>query len=156
MSAELLKTSPLFRDFTPVGLGILSRITRPRVLLAGNLLFAEGAPSEALYLVFEGRLQLSMKGADGREVPLGSLGAGEHLGQVALISEGAPTAHLCTATADLDTKILEIPAADFRALMREKPQACMKLMLAVAQDFGRRVSSSGDVLKHVLARAAFR
>lgn len=156
MSAELLKTNPLFKDFTPVGLGILGRITRPRVLIAGNVLFAEGAPSEALYLVIEGRVQLSMKGADGRDVALGSLGAGEHLGQVSLLGDGAPCAHLCSAIAEYDSKILEIPAADFRALMQEKPQACMKLMLAVAHDFGRRVSGSGDILKHVLARAAVR
>lgn len=155
MSAELLKQSVLFKDFSPVGLNILSRIVRGRVLLTGNPLFTEGAPSEALYMVVEGRLRLAMQGPDGREVPVGSLGAGEHLGQVSLLG-AQPVAHLCTAIAELDSKILEIPAADFRELMKQKPQACMKLMLAIAQDFGQKMAHSGDVLKFVVGRAAAR
>ena len=156
MSAALLKQSVLFKDFSPVGLDILSRIARGRLLLAGNALFAEGAPSEALYFVVEGRLGRTLTGQDAREVVVGSLGPGEHLGQMALLGDGAPVAHLCSAIAESDSKVLEIPAADFRALKKQKPQACMKLLLAVSQDFGQKLASSGDLLKFMVGRTLSR
>jgi CRP-like cAMP-binding protein len=93
-----------------------------------------------------------MKSPDGRDVPVASLGPGEHLGQMSLLSE-KPLAHLCTATAELDSKVLEIPAADFRALAKEKPQACMKLTLAISQDYGQKVAASGDLLKYMVSCA---
>lgn len=153
MSAELLKRFALFKDFTPVGLEILAKIAKPKILLAGKPLFLEGAPSEALYLLVEGRILVALKSSEGKDVPVASLGSGEALGEMALLSGGRAPAHLCSALAESDSKLLEIAHADLQALMKEKPQACMKLLLAAASEFGRKSQDAREPLKHVLARA---
>lgn len=153
MSAELLKQSVLFKEFTPVGLQILSRIAHQRVVLAGKPLFSEGSESEALCIILEGRFQVQVKNAEGREVPVAVIGPGEHLGDMALLASEKPGVHLCSAVAEVDSKVLELGRADFKALMKEKPQACMKLLLALALEFGQKAADSGDALKHLVARA---
>lgn len=153
MSAELLKQSILFKDFTPVGLQILGRIARPRVVLSGKPLFSEGAEADALYVILEGRFQILVRNAEGRDVPVASLGPGEHLADMSLLSLEKPVAHLCTAVAELDGKVIEIGRADFKNLMKDKPQACMKLLLAISQEFGLKMADSRDALRHLVARA---
>lgn len=152
MASEILKRCELFRDFTPVGLDILSKIAKPRVLLAGKILFAEGTQADALYIIAEGRFRVVVKAVDGTDVPIASLGAGEHLGDLALLAPGKKTTHLCTVVAEADSKILEIAQADFQALTKEKPQACMKLLLALASEFGRKSVDAREPLKTVLSR----
>lgn len=156
MTGEFLKRCALFKDFTPVGLDILARIAKPRILLPGNTLFQEGQPAEALYVIVEGRLSIRTRTPEGQDVPMASLGAGEHLSELALLAAGRNLLHLCSAVAEADTKLFEISANDFQALMKEKPQACMKLLLAAAAEFGRKSAEAREPLKHLLSRAVTR
>ncbi|MGC4113469.1 MAG: cyclic nucleotide-binding domain-containing protein [Myxococcales bacterium] len=153
MSVEMLRQCPLFKDFTAVGLEILAKISKPRILLAGKPLFLEGKPSESLYIVVEGRLAVMVKGPDGRESPVASLGAGEHLGEMALLAAAKKPLHLVSVLAEADSKIVEIPNADFQALMKEKPQACMKLLLSLSAEFGRKSVEAREPLRHIVTRA---
>ena len=153
MSVEILKRSPLFKDFTPVGLEILAHIAKPRVLLAGKPLFLEGTPSESFFIVAEGRFQVFAKGAEGNNVPVASLGAGEHVGEMALIAYGRNPMHLCSVVAEADSKVLEFTSADFQALTKDKPQACIKLLFALASELGRKSADAREPLRLLLARA---
>lgn len=153
MSVEVLRQCPLFKDFTGVGLEILAKIAKGRIVLVGKPLFQEGKPSEFLYLLIEGRLSVQVKGADGRETPLASLGGGEHLGEMALLAAARKPVHLCTVVAEADSKIMEISAVDFQALMKDKPQACMKLLLSLSAEFGRKSVDAREPLRHLVARS---
>ena len=153
MSAEILKKCALFREFTPVGLEIFSRIATPRIVLAGYPLFEEGSPADALVLVAEGRFHIHVKGGDGQDVPLATLGVGEHLSEMSLLSSGRAV-HLCSALAEIDSRVLEISSADFLGLVPVKPQACVKLLLAAAQQLGQKVAACSDPLRLLLARLA--
>lgn len=155
MSVDVLKKSVLFKEFTPTGLGILGKIATPRIILAGQPLFSEGGAGDALYIIAEGRIRIVMRGADGRDLPIAALGPGEHAGEVSLLGDNPPN-HLCTAIAEVDSKILEIKRSDFQQTMKEKPQACIKLMLAISQEFGRKVAATSDTLRVLLTRAAGR
>ncbi len=148
MSAEILRRSPLFRTFTPVGVEIFSRIATPRIVLARAPLFQEGGPANALFLVAEGRFQILVKGADGQEMVLARLGVGEHMSEMSLLSSGSAV-HMCSALAEVDSRVLEITSADFVELIRVKPQACVKLLLAAAQSLGQKVAACRDPLRHL-------
>ncbi|MBI5547216.1 MAG: cyclic nucleotide-binding domain-containing protein [Deltaproteobacteria bacterium] len=156
MSAEMLKRCVLFKDFTPVGLDILARIAKPRIVLAGKPLFIEGSASETLVIVVEGRFQVLVKGTDGRDTPLASLGPGEHLGDLSLLAAGRKATHLVTVVAEADSRVVELSQGDFLALSKEKPQACMKLVLALASEVGRKTADAREPLKLLLSRAAVR
>ena len=153
MSVEMLKQCALFKDFTAVGLEILAKIAKPKIVLAGKPVFQEGKPSESLFILVEGRLSVLIKGPDGRETPMASLGGGEHLGEMSLLAAARRPVHVCSVVAEANSKLLEISAVDFQTLMKDKPQACMKLLLSLSADFGRKAVDAREPLSHVVARS---
>lgn len=154
MSVEVLKRSALFRDFTPVGLDIFARIAKPRIVLTGKPLFIDGQPAQSLVIIGEGRFQILVKDPDGQEVALASLGPGEHLAEMAILSHARPAVHLCSAVAEVDSKVLEISSSDFLKAMELKPQACIKLLLTAAQQFGQKVADCREPLRRALLKTA--
>lgn len=57
---------------------------RPMVIEAGELLYREGDPSDALYLIEEGRLEV-LRRAAGTDIPLAHLGRGQIVGEMGVI-----------------------------------------------------------------------
>jgi CRP-like cAMP-binding protein len=53
------------------------------------------------------------------------------------------------AATDVELAVLERDA--FESLRKQKPQASLKLMLALAQDFGERLREAGGPLREFLA-----
>ena len=146
--AQVLARCALFEDFTPTGLAIFAGIVGERPVPAGAPLFVEGMASDALYVVESGELRVEMRDAQGGQTELGRIGPNETLGQMALLQPGG--VRLVTAIAAEPTVVLELRARDFTRLQAEKPQACVKLMRAIAQQLGRALGDSRDAI----ARAA--
>jgi CRP/FNR family transcriptional regulator, cyclic AMP receptor protein len=142
---EGLARAALFEGFTETGLRIFAGIAAERALAPGASLFAEGEVGEALFVVKSGALRLV---SAGREV--GLVGAGEHVGGVALL---APTVHLVSAVAAAPTELIEIGRRAFFKTAQEKPQACLKLSLLVAAELAKRFEESQVLLREALARA---
>ena len=76
---------------------------------------------------------------------IGFLGVGEALGQLAVL--GASGSRLVTAIAEGPTELIEIRQRDFLRLQSQKPQACLKLMMAVAAQVGQFLGSNRELLK---------
>lgn len=146
-----LQKAPVLKDFPVSGLELICDIARRKFLRVGQILFDEGAPSEALYLVIEGRVQLTMKAEDGRVAKLGALGEGELLGQSALLDDA--THHLCTAMAESETLLIEITAADFQRLSQEKPRLGVTLKQFISVDLDQKLLSAGPALRPLFIRA---
>ena len=72
------------------------------------------------FIITEGEASVIV---DGREVA--RLGAGEHFGELALISEGVRTA---TVTALTPLQCLEITFWDFRRIAKDNPDIAWKLL----------------------------
>lgn len=148
-AAAALKASPLFRGFTDTGLQIIAGISLERTFPQGVPLFVENAAADALLVLVSGRVKLASKAKSGEEVPLGELGPGDYLGELSLIQPGQ---RLCTATALTPVSALEIRHADFQKLLGSKPQACLKLLMAVVSLFGEKVADNRDALKALLTK----
>ena len=148
--AEVLRRAPLFQGFSDTGLLIFASISLERSASAGAVLVEEDAPSESLLIVCTGSVRLVHRGPDGDQ-DLGSLTAGGHLGALALL---APGPSLVGAVAATDVELLELRARDFARLQPQKPQACLKLALAIAADVARAASDARGPLREALRRAA--
>lgn len=144
-----LKVSPLFSGFTDTGLTILAGICVPRAYPAGSPLFVESMVSDALLVLVDGRVALSSTGPRGEALMLGEVGYGDWLGELSLINPGQ---RLCTATALTPVWAYEIRHADFQKLMGQKPQACIKLLMAICTSVAGKVSENRDALKALVAR----
>jgi CRP-like cAMP-binding protein len=145
---ETLKKAPLFRDFTETGLKIFAAIALEKTIPAGTPLFAESMVGESLFIVKSGTVRITQRTPEG-EKELAVVGAGEHLGELALL---AKTVRLVSAVAASACEVLELTHRDFARLQPQKPQACLKLALAIASDLAERAADSRDALREVSVR----
>lgn len=140
-----LRGSLLLREFSDVGVRILAEACEERSVGRGTYAFRAGEPSTALCFIGRGTLQLQVR--EGGQA-LGELKTGDTLGNFALLGGGDHVLSACAVT-DVELAVLEREA--FESLRKQKPQASLKLMLALAQDFGDRVRDAGGPLREFLA-----
>ncbi len=149
-----LARCPLFKGFTETGLQILASIARERTIPAGTPIFREDMQGDALYVVASGDVRICMTGADGREQTLAVLGPSEFFGEMSLLTPGS--VRLVSAVAQNDATLLELHQRDFARLQTQKPQACLKLILNIAGEFGRKMSDNRPLLRSLLLPAGRR
>lgn len=145
---ETLKACNLFRGFSEAGLTLIAKIVRARSIPAGTPIFVENMVAESMFIIRMGVVHLSIKNASGQDVVLDKLTTGEAFGELSLIIGGH---RMITATAGTDCELLEIPRRDFAKLQKQKPQACLKLMISIVNQFGKRLAASRDHLKPLLS-----
>jgi len=139
---EVLQRNALFKGFTEVGLRVFAGIAQEKSIPAGTPLFVENMVGESLFIVKTGAVRITQR-VEGGERELAVLGPGEHLGGLALLGN---TVRLVSATAVTPCEVLELAHRDFVRLQPEKPQACLKLALALAGDLAARFAESRDIL----------
>ncbi|MDX6592230.1 MAG: family transcriptional regulator, cyclic receptor protein [Gaiellales bacterium] len=94
---------------------------------AGQVLIREGATAGSLFVILAGRVRVGRGGK-----PLGELGPGEVLGELAMLGQGARGA---SAIVEEDARLLVVPATAVRELLAERPTLREGLERAAA---GRR------------------
>jgi CRP-like cAMP-binding protein len=143
-----LQRSSLFRDFTDTGLRIFAGIAQEKAVPAGTPLFVENMVGESMFIVKSGSVRITQR-AEGGERELAVLGAGEHLGEMALVGRSV---RLVSAVAATACEVLEIRQSDFARLQPQKPQACLKLALAIAADLAAKVVDARELLRELAQR----
>lgn len=145
---EALQRAPLFKDFTETGLRIFAAIAQEKAIPAGSPLFVENMVGDSLFIVKAGTVRLTQRTADG-ERELAVVGAGEHLGELALL---AKSVRLVSAVAATPCEVIEFSQRDFARLQPQKPQACLKLALAIAADVAAKVADTRDLFRELASR----
>lgn len=151
---DTLARCPLFEDFTDTGLRILASIAHERSLPEAAPIFVEGMLGDSLFVVRRGRVALGLPDSDGKGRHLVSLGEGEAFGELSLVCPNVP--RLVSARAETPVDLLEIRYHEFARLQTQKPQACLKLVLAIAGTFGKRLAESRDTFRELLVPAVRR
>lgn len=122
---EALRGSPLFRSLTPEELdAVLARAVIQR-FARGAVILRQGDPAASMMVVVQGRVRLSVAGAEGHEMSLGVLGPGEVVGEMALLDGGERSS---TVTGVDEGVLLVIPRSDFMPLLQASPSLCIRLM----------------------------
>jgi len=88
-------------------------------------IFRKGDPAFGLMAVLKGRVKLSSRSADGKEILFDILDPGRIFGEVALL-DGKPRAH--DATALEDTRLLVLSRRDLMPVLYAQPQLCVRIM----------------------------
>jgi CRP-like cAMP-binding protein len=144
---EVLEKNVLFKGFTGIGLRLFAGIAQEKSIPAGTPLFVENMVGESLFIVKSGAVRITQRTESG-EKELALVGPGEHLGGLALLGK---TVRLVSAIAATPCEVLELANRDFQRLQPEKPQACLKLALAIAADLASRVGETRDILQKLTA-----
>jgi len=140
---EALQRSSLFREFTETGLRIFASIAQEKTIPAGAPIFVENMVGESLFIVKSGTVKLTQRTTEG-EREIGAVGAGDHLGEMALLVRSV---RLLSAVAETPVEVLEIAHRDFVRLQPQKPQACLKLAVAIGADLSARVAELRERLR---------
>ena len=116
-----LRKVPLFAELDNRQLKKLASRFRERTVGPGTQVTAEGEMSGVgFFVVGGGEAAVNVGGKD-----VGTLGPGDHFGELALVSESARTA---TVTATTELRLLEIPFWDFRDFAHANPDVTWKLL----------------------------
>jgi len=102
-AAEALASTPLFAGLSQEALGSLVQQLTLVHLGKNEVLFHEGDPGDALYVICEGEVSVSAEGPP--RVEMARMGAGAFIGEVALMTDQPRSA---TVTATLDAELLRI------------------------------------------------
>jgi CRP-like cAMP-binding protein len=144
-NVEVLQRCALFKDFTEVGLKIFAEIAVARSVPTGSPLFVENMVGESIFIVASGTVRVTQKSAAG-ERELAVLGPGEALGSLSVLAKGV---RLVSAVAVSPLEVLEIAHRDYFKKIPEKPQACLKLALAIAADLAGKAGDGREALREL-------
>ena len=125
VSTAVLKSVPMFAAFPEDQLRTLMSVVMRRHAPRGAVIMAEGDRVDSLYIVISGRLKVMMGEADGKEVILGILGAGEIFGEMGLIDDGPRSA---SVVAIEPCELLVVTKRDFKKCMAESFDTAMTVM----------------------------
>jgi len=137
----------LFRGFSDSGILMMSKISRERSISRDTPIFVQNMVAESMFVVKMGVVHLSFKTKDGHDKVLEKLAPGDVFGELSLIIGGQ---RMVTASAGTDCELLEITRRDFAKLQKQKPQACLKLMLNIVNQFGAKLAACRDHLEPLL------
>jgi len=118
----------LFRDLPEAALAALAEEAHERGVEAGEVLLREGDPGDAFYVVLDGAFTVTRREGE-REVLLGEVRRGEHVGELALL-DAAPRA--ATVTAAGPARVLEVTRASFERCVAQHEAARTTLQSLVA------------------------
>ena len=124
---DFLRKIPLFSDLSGEDLKRLCGMAEEVRLEAGGELFGEGSSGDLAYVIMEGQVEIS-KVSDGTSVLLAIRGAGELIGELALL-EDAP--RMASARAVSDCRLLAIGRERLGELLSSSPSSARAMLRTV-------------------------
>jgi CRP/FNR family cyclic AMP-dependent transcriptional regulator len=125
ISTAVLRSVPLFSSVPEEQLRLLTTVVTRRSTTRGSIIMAAGDPTDSLYIILSGRLKVMMSDADGKEVILSILGAGEFFGEMGLIDDNPRSA---SVVAIEPCELLAITRRDFKKCMTENAEMAVAVM----------------------------
>jgi CRP-like cAMP-binding protein len=132
---ELLRRVPLFSGCSKAECRELASVADELDLREGATLTREGQTGREFFVLVEGTVEVTRNGRK-----LAELGAGDWLGEIALLTKGPRTA---TATATSPVRILVVTDRAFRQLVERMPSIAIKVLASV----GERLGHDAEVAK---------
>lgn len=127
---ELLKKVPFFSGLSDSDLTMVAGVMCEKTYGKGALIFFEGEPGEALFVIKRGRVKISKSTADGREQILHILKDGDIFAEVVLFDQGSYPA---TAEAVEDTTTWLLRNKDMEQLLHSHPLLAIKLLRVMSK-----------------------
>jgi CRP-like cAMP-binding protein len=121
------------------------------MLSAGDILFEQNDPANALFIVENGELQVRATSGAGEDIVLAMLGSGTVVGEMSLIGGGPRSA---TVEALSDCHLYRLESEAFAELRAENSPAAYKIILRLARVLGERRRQTDARIEEVFADPA--
>lgn len=131
MNEDTLAHVELFSSLDKKELQTLAKSSQERTYSAGTKLFSQGDSGSGLYILKSGKVSISQhSGTQGAEKEINTVGAGETLGEMALLDDQPRSA---TVTAVEDVTALLLPVWEFRGVIKAHPDIALKLLATLSR-----------------------
>jgi CRP/FNR family cyclic AMP-dependent transcriptional regulator len=148
---DKIKNIEIFKYLSPEdSQRVLSDTTEVR-LKDGETVFEAGTAGNEMYIIKSGRVKV-YRVFDDNEIAFAEFSAGDAFGEMSLIDEYPRSA---SATALEDCVLLSLPRGTFKKIVERDPALGVKLLLAVAEVFSKRMRKTDKLLEtyHLVNKA---
>ena len=129
---DALRTAPLFEGLSKKELAELAQRAEDMELEPGTVLCREGEIGHEFFVIIEGEVEVERKGQS-----LGTRGAGDFIGEIALLEEVERTA---TVTAKTPVRVMVLTRTAFKRMVEQHPNVELKVL----RTLGRRVAALSE------------
>src|SRR5690242_6538289 len=145
MNPEALRAVPLFESLDDDAADTLCSLLNVEECEAGSILFQAGDAGDSMYLIEDGKVQISMRSSDGEDLILAVLGPGDFFGEMALI-DGNPRSANASVVEHSRLAILSRP--HFLSFLSSSPNVAIEMLTALT----RRLRRTDELLRHLATR----
>jgi len=138
-----LGSNPLFEDLREEDLGDLVAITHSKQFRSHQTIIKQGRSGDEMYIIVSGKVRIHIHIADGEDLTVGELVAGEAFGEIALFDSETRTA---TVTTVEPSHFLVLGRDKFKDFLLRHPHVSIQLLTVMS----KRLRSSSDLLKDSL------
>ncbi|MEO6398879.1 MAG: Crp/Fnr family transcriptional regulator [Tepidiformaceae bacterium] len=152
-----IRDLPLLARLPEADLQALASRGRVRRFAQGSAIFHEGDPGDALHVVVEGQVRITVLSGGGNEATVATVETGDCFGEFALL-DGRPRS--ATATATRATRTFVVTRNDFVEWLSARPAAALALLETLSLRLRRTDEALADMtfldLEHRLAKQILR
>jgi CRP-like cAMP-binding protein len=132
---DLLQNVSLFKELSAAELQTINGVAKVQTYAAGDQVFGEGDPADALYVIKFGSVRISHSARD-NEVDIAQLGSGSHFGEMSFV-DGEPR----SATVEVleKSELVCIGFAELKTLFDKHPAIAVKAYQSLAHFLCRRL-----------------
>ena len=141
---KLLRNIPLFANIEPSKLKLLAFTSERLVFKTGEVLFEQGDPGDAAYIVVEGEAEILVKTPTGPMV-VATLEHNAIVGEIAILCDVPRTA---TVRAASELVALKISKDVFFRLVMDFPQMAVEIM----RELAHRLESTTEQLRDAMSK----
>lgn len=131
----LLSISP-FSELDKKEIENLLSIIHDRIYESNEYIFYQGDPSIAIYIVFEGEIELTSRNSENKKVTLSRYKKSDFFGEMAFIDDEK---RFASAKAVRESKLLVIFKPDLDEFIEKFPKKGVKILKGICQIFAARL-----------------
>src|SRR3954453_4708838 len=145
MNVETLRSVPLFESLDDDAADTICSLVIAEECDAGAYLFRAGDAGDSMYVIEDGKVQISMRATDGEDLILAVLGPGDFFGEMALIDGKARSAN---ATVCESSRMAVLSRDHFLSFLSSSPNVAVEMLTALT----RRLRRTDELLRHLATR----
>lgn len=137
---NILRQVPLFAGVAPAKLKLLAFASDRVSYRPGEILFRQGDPGDAAYVILEGRADILAE-VNGGMIKVAEVADNSIVGEIAILCDVSRTA---TVKASASLEALRIRKDDFLKLLADYPDAMFEILRSLAQRLTRTTAELTD------------
>ena len=139
---ERLEKIGLLEPFGPEQVRQLAEVSDERMYAAGEAIIHQGDAGESMFVVFDGRVEVTVSEPGNGPVVIRTLEEGDFFGEMSLMT-GSP--RVATVTAVIESRVLELSKESFRIILATQPSLIGELGVALQIRLAERAQAIAGV-----------